>query len=72
VIGAGGVLQSVQELAPAKLADPLLHMVQTVAPFAPEKYPALHGKHTPGIDAESVAEYVPLVQLVGCEDPDRQ
>ena len=51
MIGAGGVLQSVQELAPAKLADPLLHMSQTVAPFSPEKYPALHCKHTPDVDA---------------------
>ena len=72
MIGAGGVLHSAQEMAPAKLADPLLHMSQTVAPFSPEKYPALHCKHTPDVDAESVAEYVPLLHLVGCEDSDRQ
>ena len=35
MIGAGGVLQGVQELAPAKLADPSLHMVQTTALIAP-------------------------------------
>ena len=72
MIGAAGRLHGVQTLAPVVLADPSMHISQTVAPFAPEKYPALHDRHTPGADAESVAEYVPLLQLVGCGDPYRQ
>ena len=49
-------MHDVQTLAPAELIDPVLHMVQTVAPSAPEKYPALHDKHVLCAVADSVAE----------------